>query len=104
MKSEGRMGTGTRRRYTEDFKQEAVRLVRDSARPVAQVARDLGIAESLLYRWRTQHRQAEAQGTTRAVQRTAAEALTHLKRELVRVTQERDFLTRAAAFFARESQ
>lgn len=104
MKSEGSMAALTRRQYPEEFKQEAVRLVRDSARPVAQVARDLGISESLLYRWRTQHRQAEAQGTTRAVQRTEAEELTHLKRELVRVTQERDFLKRAAAFFARESQ
>ncbi len=104
MKSEGSMAGVTRRRYTEDFKQEAVRLVRDSARPVAQVARDLGIAESLLYRWRTQHRQAEAQGTTRAIQRTDGEELTYLKRELVRVTQERDFLRRAAAFFAKESQ
>ncbi|MCS6328007.1 MAG: transposase [Nitrospira sp.] len=104
MKSEGSMAALTRRQYPEEFKQEAVRLVRDSARPVAQVARDLGISESLLYRWRTQHRQAEAQGTTRAGQRTEAEELTHLKRELVRVTQERDFLKRAAAFFARESQ
>ena len=93
-----------RRRYTEDFKQEAVRLVRDSARPVAQVARDLGIPENVLYRWRTQHRQATVQGTTCAAQRTEAEELTRLKRELARVTQERDFLKRAAAFFARESQ
>ncbi|MFO0697786.1 MAG: transposase [Nitrospira sp.] len=38
----------TRRRYTEKFKAEAVRLIRDSARPVAQVARDLGIADHLL--------------------------------------------------------
>lgn len=60
MKSEGSMAALTRRQYPEEFKQEAVRLVRDSPRPVAQVARDLGISESLLYRWRTQHRQAEA--------------------------------------------
>ena len=39
-----------RRRYTETFKQEAVRLVRESARPVAQVARDLGIPDNVLYR------------------------------------------------------
>ena len=93
-----------RRRYTEEFKREAVRLVRESAHPVAQVARDLGIPENVLYRWRTQHRQATAQGTTCAAQRTEAEELTRLKRELARVTQERDFLKRAAAFFARESQ
>lgn len=65
MKSEDGMTTKTRRRYTEEFKAEAVRLVRDSARPVAQVARDLGIADHLLYRWRAEHRQAEGQGHTR---------------------------------------
>lgn len=50
MKSEERMTTKTRRRYTEDFKAEAVRLVRDSARSVGKVAWDLGIADHLLYR------------------------------------------------------
>ena len=98
------MHTKTRRQYTEDIKREAVQLVRESARPVAQVARDLGIPENRLYRWRAQHRQAESQGTTRAGQRIEAEELLRLKRELTRVTQERDFLKRAAAFFARESQ
>lgn len=71
---------------------------------MAQVARDLGIPENVLYRWRTQYRQATAQGPTCAAQRTEAAELTRLKRELARVTQERDFLKRAAAFFARESQ
>jgi transposase len=103
VKSEVTMAAGTRRRYTEDFKREAVRLVRESAHPVAQVARDLGIPENVLYRWRAQHRQAEAHGTTRAAQRAEAEALTRVQRELARVTQERDCLKRAAAFFARES-
>ncbi len=93
-----------RRRYTEEFKREAVRLVCESAHPVAQVARDLGIPDNVLYRWTAQHRQAEAHGTTRAAQRTEAEDLTRVKRELARVTQERDFLKRAAAFFARASQ
>lgn len=56
MKSEDRMNPKTRWQYTEDFKHEAVRLVRESAQLVAQVARDLEIPENLLYRWRTQHR------------------------------------------------
>ena len=98
------MPAKARRRYTEEFKKETVRLVRESAHPVAQVARDLGIPENMLYRWRAQHRQAEAHGTTRVAQRAEAEELTRVKRELARVTQERDFLKRAAAFFARESQ
>jgi transposase len=81
---------------------DPVRLVRESAHPVAQVARNLGIPDNVLYRWTAQHREAEAHGTTRAAQRAEAEALTRLKRELARVTQERDLLRRAAAFFARE--
>ncbi len=80
VKSEGIMAEVKRCRYTEEFKQEAVRLVRESAHPVAQVARDLGIPDNVLYHWTAQHRQAEAHGTTRAAQRTEAEELTHVKR------------------------
>ena len=104
MKSEVTMPAQARRRYTEECKMEAVRLVRASAHPVAQVARDLGIPDNVLYRWRAQHRQAEVHGTTRVAQRAEAEELTRVKRELARMTQERDFLKRAAACFARESQ
>ena len=84
------MPVSTRRRYTEEYKPEAVRLVWESDHPVAQVARDLGIPENVLYRWHAQHRQAEAHGTTRAAQRAEAEELTRVKRELARVTQEHD--------------
>ena len=59
------MSTKTRRSYTAVFKEEAVRLVRESGHPVTQVARDLGIADHLLYRWRTEQQQAERHGQTR---------------------------------------
>ena len=52
LKSEVIMSVSTRRRYTEEFKKETVRLVREFDHPVAQVARDLGIPENVLYRWR----------------------------------------------------
>jgi transposase len=65
MRSEDRNDHQTRRQYTDEFKTEAVRLVRDSARPVTHVARDLGIADHLLYRWRAEQQQAEGQGHTR---------------------------------------
>ncbi|MFO0701398.1 MAG: transposase [Nitrospira sp.] len=104
MKSEAGMTTKTRRRYTDEFKAEAVRLVRDSARPVAQVARDLGIADHLLYRWRVEQRQAESQGHTRESLRTEQEELVRLRRENVTLKQERDFLQRAAVCFAKESR
>jgi transposase len=98
MKSEDHMAT-LRRQYTDEFKQEAVRLVREAGRPIAQVARDLGIAESMLYRWRAAQQAAESRGP----QPVARDELARLQRENQRLRQERDFLRRAAAFFARES-
>ena len=103
VKLEVTMSANTRRRYTEEFKMEAVRLVRESAHPVAQVARDLGIPDNVWHRWGAQHRQAVTTGTTRVAQRAEAEELPRVKRELARVTQERDCLTHAAACFAGES-
>ena len=80
------MAESRRRRFTEAFKTEAVRLVRESARPAAQVARELGIADNLLHRWVAEHRQPEAHGTTRVGLRADAEELVRVKRELARVT------------------
>ena len=104
MKLEDGMSTKTRRQYTETFKAEAVRLVRDSARPVAQVARDLGIADHLLYRWRAEQQQAEERGQTRQSLQVEQAELAQLRRENAVLKQERDFLKRAAAFFAKESR
>lgn len=59
------MRTKIRRSYTAVFKEEAVRVVRESGHPIAQVARDLGIADHLLYRWRAEQQQAEERGQTR---------------------------------------
>ena len=96
------MAETKRRRYTDEFKTEAVQLARDSRRPVAQVARELGIPDNVLYRWVSEERDAQSRGSTRQTVRVEPEELTRIKRELSRVTQERDFLRRAAAFFARE--
>ena len=104
MKWEVSMPKTTRRQFTDAFKSEAVRLTRESGRPVAQVARELGISDNVLYRWRTEERQAESQGRTRPVVRAGQDELTRLKRENETLRKERDFLKRAAAFFARESQ
>ncbi len=94
----------TRRQFTDAFKSEAVQLTRQSGRPVAQVARELGISDTVLYRWRTEQQQVEVQGRTRHAVRAEQDELTRLKRENETLRQERDFLRRAAAFFARESQ
>lgn len=94
----------TRRQFTDEFKSEAVRLTRESGRPVAQVARDLGISDNVLYRWRTEQRQVESQGRTRQAVHTEQDELTRLRRENETLRKERDLLRRAAAFFAKESQ
>ncbi len=98
------MPNTTRRQFTDAFKSEAVRLTRESDRPVAQVARELGISDNVLYRWRTEQQQVAAQGRTRQTLRAEQDELTRLKRENETLRKERDFLKRAAAFFARESQ
>ena len=97
------MATLTRRRFTDAFKSEAVRLTRESGRPVAQVARELGISDNVLYRWRTEQQLVESQGRTRQTVRAEQDELTRLTRENETLRKERDFLRRAAACFARES-
>src|SRR5574340_385359 len=99
-----RMSNKNRRRYNEECQAEAGRLVRDSAQPLAQGARNLDIADHLLYRWRAEQQQAENQGHTRQSMRAEQEELARLRRENATLKQERDFLRRAAAFFAKESR
>jgi transposase len=96
------MSEAKRRKYTAGFKAEAVRLVQETRRPVAQVARELGLSDNVLYRWVGEGRQAKAQGTTRAALKAEAEELARLKRENETLRKERDFLKSAAAYFARE--
>jgi len=96
------MSEPKRKKYTEEFKTEAVRLVRESDKPIAQAARELGISANLLYRWKTEEHTAKGLGTTRTALKAEREELVRLHREFDTVKKERDFLKRAAAFFARE--
>lgn len=96
------MSTAKKRQYTDEFKIEAVRLALESNRPIAQVARELGISANLLYRWCNEEHQAKALGTTRGALKSEQEELNRLRRELDTVKKERDFLKSAAAYFARE--
>jgi transposase len=99
--------TRKRKRYTAEFKIEALRLVRESGKPVTQIARELGIEANLLHSWK---RQAEKAGEAKdafpgnGVLSGEAAENERLRRELERVTQERDFLKKAAAYFAQESR
>jgi len=93
---------GTRRRFSAEFKREAVALTGHPDASVAQVARELGIGANLLGRWR---RELHAEGTQafRGTGVVRDEEVARLKRELARVRRERDFLKDAAGYFAKAS-
>jgi transposase len=94
-----------RRGFSREFKVEAVRQVVEEGRSVAAVARDLEISRNLLYRWK---RQVEAEPTDafpgHGRMKPEQEELQQLRRELATVREERDFLKKTIAFFAKESE
>ena len=88
-----------RKTYSREFKQEAVRLVRESDQSLAAVARDLGIDENSLRKWK----RAEESHGERAFPgkgRNHDEELARLQREVALLRQERDILKKAVGFFA----
>jgi len=91
-----------RRKYSKEFKQEAVGLSRQPGASVSQVARDIGVAPGLLFSWRRQMGTEADAFPGSGVARD--QELLALKRELAKVKRERDFLRDAAAFFASESK
>ena len=87
-----------RRKYSREFKLEAVRRVIEEDRGVSEVARELGIKPGLLSSWKGEYLLAEE--PEKLPHESPEEEIRRLRRELERVRQERDFLKKAAAFFA----
>jgi transposase len=93
----------TRRKYSPEFKREAVQLANNPGQSVAGVARDVGIKENLLRRWKKEIEEYGAQAFGgQGIARD--EELMRLRRELAQVKKERDFLKHAAAYFAKEGK
>ena len=93
-----------KRYYTEEFKAEAVRLASTSDKSAAQVARDLGIPPNTLYQWIDLARVDPAEAKTAPPSSNDREELARLRRLYEQACQERDFLKKAVAFFAKEQK
>ncbi len=90
-----------RREYTPEQKADAVRMVREVGN-LAQVARDLELTESSLRNWVNQADIDQGQGQEGALTTEERAELRRLRRENRTLEMERDFLKKAAAFFAKE--
>lgn len=92
-----------RKKYTQAYKDEAVELVVSSGRPIAEIARDLGINEGTLGSWVNV---AEKSGKLKEKPLDISERarLKELEEENRRLKMERDFLKKAAAWFASQNQ
>ena len=91
-------------RHTEAFRRETVNLLESSGKAVAELAREMGIHEKSLYRWRKQYGSAVSPSENGASGSSVAELeaeLKRLRRELEVVRQERDILKKAISIFSR---
>lgn len=89
------MGTA---KFSEDFKRDAVAQITQRGYPVAEVSRRLGVSTHSLYAWKKQY------GSARSADDSKDAEIRRLKRELARVSEERDILKKAAAYFAKDAK
>ena len=92
----------TRPAFPPEFRREAVKLVRESDKPISQLSKDLGVSEQSLRKWRAQAR-VDA-GERERLTTEQLQELRRLRRENRTLQMEREVLKKAAAFFARESE
>lgn len=91
--------------YTKEFKQEAVRLAQTSGKPIAQVARELGISDTSIHQWRKELAENGPEAFPgKGHQTQLEEENRRLKRENETLRQEREILKKAMSIFSRESR
>jgi len=92
-----------RRRFTDEFKQQAVRVVRDEGKSVTAVARELDLVPSALGAWVKQAQADRSKGRT-GLTTAEREELARLRKENRILQEEREILKKAAAFFAKHQR
>jgi transposase len=91
-----------RRKFDPDFRAGAVRIVKESGKPIAQVARDLGVNEGTLANWVGRDRRASGPAPG-ALAEDERDELTRLRRENAELAMERDVLKRSVAVWVKEA-
>ena len=95
--------TETRRRFEQDFKDGAVRLVRETGKPIAQVARDLGIKDGTLANWVALDRHRRENGTGDGLGEDERAELARLRRENAELRMRCDVLKRSLALWVEDT-
>jgi transposase len=90
-----------RKKYDREFREGAVRIVEESGKPIAQIARDLGVNEGTLGNW--VHRAREAAEGTRGLSKDDVEELKRLRDEVAELRMERDVLKRSVVLWVKEA-
>ncbi len=93
-----------RRKFTDEFKREAVRLVKQGDGNVSQVGRDLDVTLSSLRKWVKEADIEQGKGPAEALSKAEREELHKLRRRVRTLEEEREILKKATAFFAKESK
>lgn len=91
-------------KYPDKFRRDALDLVASSGRPIAEVARSLGISEGTLWNWVNKARDAATRDTDPdALSESERDELRRLRRQVIELETDTEILRRAAAYFARET-
>ena len=85
-------------KFSDDFKRDAVAQITERGYPVREVAERLGVSQYSLYSWKKKFAKASSGDAEKEAE------IRRLKRELLRVTEERDILKKATAYFARDEK
>jgi transposase len=93
-----------RRKFSPEFKLEAVKLVKEGGVKVVQAAQDLGIYEASLRRWIKQYEVDQGKGPAGVLTSEEKDELRRLRRENRQLKMEREILKKATAFFAKENE
>lgn len=90
--------------YTAEFRASAVKLANESDKPISQVAQDLGVNVNTLHTWIGKYSRPKDDNKAVRTDEHLYDELKYLKKEVARLTEERDLLKKAAAYFAKEQR